>query len=191
MLKDQCVFLAEAFSRLGTKLLCDKKPFNNDCWQRYVDMASIQMPLGGLLVDSNDKLSVNVRGKGLLHRIGSVEEKHATLTTRLMTRYDHLDDDDIKDSEIFRETSESRLLKNILEDFWRMHPHAQDALTLAVYRNDDVQPVLAAIDSYLKALTISELKKYDVRLILFSDFADQTGIVRWLSLIHISEPTRP
>ena len=180
MLKDQCVFLAEAFSRLGTKLLCDKKPFNNDCWQRYVDMASIQMPLGGLLVDSNDKLSVNVRGKGLLHRIGSVEEKHATLTTRLMTRYDHLDDDDIKDSEIFRETSESRLLKNILEDFWRMHPHAQDALTLAVYRNDDVQPVLAAIDSYLKALTISELKKYDVRLILFSDFADQTGIVRWM-----------
>lgn len=184
MLKDQCVFMAEAFSQLGTKFLCYKEPFNNNCWQRYVDMASIQMPLGGLLVDSNDKLSVDVRGKGLLHRIGSVEEKHGTLTTRLMTRYDHLDDDDIKDSEIFRETSESWLLKNILEDFWRMHPHAQDGLTLAVYRNDDVQPVLAAVDSYLKALVkkdaLSKLKKYDVRLILFSDSADQTGIVRWL-----------
>lgn len=184
MLKDQCVFLAEAFSRLGTKFLCDKEPFNNNCWQRYVDMASIQMPLGGLLVDSNEKLSVDVRGKGLLHRIGSVEEKHGTLTTRLMTRYDHLDDDNIKDSEIFCETSESSLLKNILEDFWRMHPHAQDGLTLAVYRNDDVQPVLAAVDSYLKTLaqkdSLSELKKYDVRLILFSDSADQTGIIHWM-----------
>lgn len=184
MLKDQCVFLAEAFSHLGTKFLRDKEPFNNNCWQRYVDMASIQMPLGGLLVDSNDKLSVDVRGKGLLHRIGRVAEKHGTLTTRLMVRYDHLDDDDIKDSEIFCETSESCLLKNILEDFWRMHPHAQDGLTLGVYRNDDVQPVLAAVDSYLKSLAkkdiLSELKKYDVRLILFSDSADQTGIARWV-----------
>lgn len=186
MVHAQCVFLTRAFSTLVNEALASDKPsFKENRWQYYVDMAEIQMPLGGLLTDANGVLSIDVRGKNLLHRI---LDKHtdptSSIATCLMTRYDHIDEDDISDTEIFKETRESRLLLRILNDYRVMHPHARDGICLAVYRNDDIQPVLSALNSYLKKwINPDQMKngqKYAVSLVLFSDFADDTGIANYL-----------
>ena len=84
----------------------------------------------------------------------------------------------------YKETRESNLLLRILNDYRIMHPHARDGICLAVYRNDDIQPVLSALNSYLKNwIKPAQMKngqKYAVSLVLFSDFADDTGIANYL-----------
>lgn len=186
MVQAQGVFLLKAFSTLVNEAFANNKPsFKENQWQYYVDMAEIQMPLGGLLTDSNGVLSIDVRGKNLLHRIlDRNTDFTSSIATRLMTRYDHIDEDDISDSEIFKETRESKLLYRILKEYRIMHPHARDGICLAVYRNDDIQPVLSALNNYLKNWVkpeqIKKGQKYAVSLVLFSDFADDTGIVNYL-----------
>ena len=186
MVHAQSVFLMRAFSTLVNDAFASSKPsFKENQWQYYVDMAEIQMPLGGLLTDANGVLSIDVRGKNLLHRIlDKHTDQTASIATRLMTRYDHIDEDDISDAEIFKETRESKLLLRILNDYRIMHPHARDGICLAVYRNDDIQPVLSALNSYLKKwIDPAQMKngqKYAVSLVLFSDFADDTGIANYL-----------
>ena len=186
MVHAQSVFLMRAFSTLVNDAFASSQPsFKENQWQYYVDMAEIQMPLGGLLTDANGVLSIDVRGKNLLHRIlDKHTDQTASIATRLMTRYDHIDEDDISDAEIFKETRESKLLLRIINDYRIMHPHARDGICLAVYRNDDIQPVLSALNSYLKKwIDPAQMKngqKYAVSLVLFSDFADDTGIANYL-----------
>lgn len=186
MLQAQIAFLFSAFSTIATGEFNAKKPFKESKWQYYADMATIQMPLTGLLVDENLKLDVNIVGKDLVHRLGGISLEDAPMTTRLLVRYDGIDDDDVSDAEIFRVTRESQLLFRFLKDYWFMHRQANDGISIGVYRNDDIQPILSAIHSYLQCLedmgvlSIEREKKYYVKLILFSESSDETGIVNWL-----------
>ncbi len=59
----------------------------------------------------------------------------------------------LNDSEIFQETSESRLLLRLMQDYFDLHPHARDGLSLSVFRNNDIQPVIAAVHAYLTILS--------------------------------------
>ena len=143
------------------------------------------MPLCGLLTNNDGVLNVDVRGKNLVHRILNKEtSSSASIATRLMTRYDHIDEEDISDTEIFKETRESKLLLRILDEYRTMHPHAQDGISIAVYRNDDIQPVLSALNSFLKehlsGIRAENSPKYSVSLVLFSDSADDTGVSNYL-----------
>ena len=67
-----------------------QKAFKESTWQSYTDLAEIQMPLTGLICDRNKVLDTNVRGEGLIHRIGNIDESEATLTTRLLLKYGSL-----------------------------------------------------------------------------------------------------
>lgn len=186
MLKAQSVFLLKAFSTLvNESLKSTRHPFKENRWQYYVDLAEIQMPLCGLLTNNDGVLNVDVRGKNLVHRILNKEtSSSASIATRLMTRYDHIDEEDISDTEIFKETRESKLLLRILDEYRTMHPHAQDGISIAVYRNDDIQPVLSALNSFLKehlsGIRAENSPKYSVSLVLFSDSADDTGVSNYL-----------
>ena len=185
ILKAQNVFLVDAFNSMVNEVIASPiLKIKEKKWRYYVDMAEIKMPLGGLLTDSNDVLSIDVRGKDLVHRIMSKNSNTSSVSTRLMTRYDLVEEDDVSDADLFRETRESNLLRRILEDYRIMHPHAQDGISLAVYRNDDIQPVLSALNSYLKEWVkqdqMNANRKYSVSLVIFSDSADDTGIINYL-----------
>lgn len=186
MLQAQIAFLFSAFNATVREELADKPKFKESKWQYYIDMASIQMPLTGLLVDEDLKLDVNVTGRDLLHRLGNISLDDAPLTTRLMVRYDNIDDEDVSDSEIFKVSRESKLLLRILKDYRIIHPQAKDGISIAVYRNDDIQPILAAIHNFLKYLADEQIinddvtHKYFVKIVLFSESADETGITNWL-----------
>jgi len=186
MLQAQVAFLFSAFSTMATQEFVSTKPFKDSKWHYYNDMATIQMPLTGLLVDENLKLDVNIVGKDLVHRLGDCSLGDVDLATRLLVRYDGIDDDDVSDAEIFCITRESRLLCRFLTDYWYMHPQANDGISIGVYRNDDIQPILSAIHNYLRRLdevgVLSEERthKYFVKLVLFSESSDETAIVNWL-----------
>jgi DNA phosphorothioation-dependent restriction protein DptH len=186
MLQAQVAFLFSAFSTVATNEFGAIRAFKESKWQYYVDMATVQMPLTGLLIDENQTLDVNIVGKDLVHRLGKIALEDAPMTTRLLVRYDGIDDEDVSDAEIFRVTRESQLLFRFLRDFWYMHRQTNDGIAIGIYRNDDIQPILSAIHSYLHYLEEKEVlnparaNKYYVRLILFSESSDETGIVNWL-----------
>jgi len=163
-----------------------KKRFHPSKWQDYLDLAYIQLPIAGLIKDGNKAITTQVEGKELIHRIGTPDTKDAPLSTRLLLRYEGFDDDDIADREMFAETRESRLLENLLSDYLDIHPHARDGISLAIYRNTDVQPVISGMHAFLeklgKAGVIGESRPrpYVVSITVFSEAGEDVGISRWM-----------
>src|SRR5258708_17867215 len=125
-----------------------------------------------------------MRGKNLIHRSGCATDSEASLTTRLLLRYDAFDEDDISDTELFRQSRESMLLCRVLEDYRRLHPHADDGLAIAVYQNEDIQPVIAAVDEYLRTVCADRSpmrKDYVLAGTVFTESSDDTRMSRWVS----------
>jgi len=195
MLEAQILFLFSCFNAAGTKEQQrddHRKSFAENIWTGYVDLASIQAPIVGLLYNEDQNLDTNVRGCDLIHRIGSPPETEATLSTRMLVRYESgVDDDDVADTEMFGESRESRLLFRLMTDYFRLHPHARDGLNLAVFRNQDIQPIIAAVHQYLSTLADARYprfyvlspdrrKPYSIGVTVFTESGDDVGVARWI-----------
>lgn len=186
MLRAQIDYLLAAFSHLAAQELRAPGPrsFRELLWQGFVDLAAIEMPLCGLLKDANRNLDTDVRGEGLIHRVGSTTTSDAPLTTRLLLRYDAFEEEDVSDSELFRPSRESQLISRILDDYRQLHPHAEDGLSIAVYQNDDIQPVVAAVDAYLRQLCDArpaEARDYALSVTVFTESSDDASVSRWVA----------
>jgi DNA phosphorothioation-dependent restriction protein DptH len=186
MLQAQIQYLLTSFTSVAASELTapGTRRFRDQVWRGYVDLARIQMPLSGLIKDRNRVLDTDMRGQDLIHRIGSAADREASLTTRLLLRYDAFDEDDISDTELFRQSRESMLLYRILEDYRRLHPHANDGLTIAVYQNEDIQPVIAAVDEYLRNVCSERspgMRGYVLAVTVFTESTDDTSVSRWVA----------
>lgn len=192
MVQAQVQFLFESFSSLISKELTSpatSRTFKDARWRYYVDMAQLKMPLVGLPVENNSmRFVVSSGGDDLIHRIGTISTEQKLAATRFLTRYDRVDDDDISDAEMFRETSESRHLFRIMREYYTIHTGAKDGMSIAVYRNEDVQPVLAAIDQFAKWMPkegrlqdSDRPEKYAMKVVFFSESSDTSVVSSWLS----------
>ena len=190
MLEDHVVYLfacfryavAQELKREGRDL------FSLSKWQDYVDLGAIQMPLGGLIGDANEVVNTQVVGKELIHKVLPLRDDdgygQASLSTRLLLRYEGFDEEELSDDEIFQESRESRLLETILNYYRDIHPHAQDGLSLAFYWNKETQPIIAAIHSFLgNCHKNSELKlngqrrsPYSVSITIFTETGEDAGV---------------
>jgi len=196
MLQAQIVFLTSCFNyAVNRELKNDShgKALEPHIWRTYTDLAEIQAPLSGLLHNEQKNLDTNVRGQGLIHRIGSASIGDATLSTRLLLNYDNgLDEDeDFSDVEMFRETNESKLLLRLMLDYFRLHPHARDGFSLAVFRNKDIQPVISAVHHYLNMLADPKKNRfyvlhpdrrrpYAISITFFTESTDDADVSSWL-----------
>ncbi|RYD70719.1 MAG: ATP-binding protein, partial [Verrucomicrobiaceae bacterium] len=186
MLQAHIVYLLTSFSVLAGRELRspNRSSFRDSLWQGYVDLATIQTPLVGTLKDQNRVLDTDLRGAGLIHRIGSLDESDAPLSTRSLLRYDAIDEEDISDGELFRSSRESLLVWRILEEYRKLHPHADDGLSIAIYRNDDIQPVIAAADAYLSSI-LSDREEtrspYTISVTIFTESTDDCSVARWVN----------
>lgn len=194
MLEAQVLFLFSCFNAAATAELRRedrRKAFAGKTWSGYVDLASIQTPVAGLLYNADLNLDTNIRGQDLVHRVGSPEEREATLSTRLLVRYsDVVDDEDVTDAEMLRESRESKLLFRLMLDYYRLHPHARDGLALAVFRNQDIQPVIAAVHQYLTkladekdryyVLSPERRKPYAISVTILTGSGDDVDVARWI-----------
>jgi DNA phosphorothioation-dependent restriction protein DptH len=199
MLQSQAVYQVSCFN-YAVKLEMDRDKrsdaFKKHVWQSYLDLSKIRTPLTCMMVDEDLKLDTNVVGYDLIHKIGSPLLGDDLQSTRLMLGISDDTEDDqsvITDSDMFLETRESKLLNNLLLDYFRLHPHARDGLNIAVYRNQDIQPIIAAIHSYLVklsnpkeanyyAIKAEQDKTYTVSVSIFTDSADDSNIAKWIEL---------
>jgi len=200
MLEAQVVYLTRCFNYAVNKELTgtpSAESFKAHVWRTYVDLSEIQSPLTGLLFNEQLNLDANVRGQELIHRIGTPDTSNTPLSTRLLLQYNESTDDDnsLSDTEMFRETSESKLLLRLMQDYFDLHPHARDGLSIAVFRNKDIQPVIAAIHAYLRILankpTAQQSNKryilnderrrpYAISVTLFTESNDETDVSAWV-----------
>jgi len=196
MLEAQIIYLITCFNyAVDNEIKSDSRrnSFKQHIWRTYLDLAEIQTPLTGLLHNEDQNLDTNIRGQELIHRIGSMTSANATLSTRLLLNYSDMpDDEEVSDTEMFFETSESKHLLRLMLDYFRLHPHARDSLNLAVFRNDDIQPVIAAIHHYLYKLGNANDPKYfilhaersqpySLGVTIFTDSSDDVDVSNWLA----------
>lgn len=200
MLEAQVVYLCRCFNYAANKEMRhtpSKDSFRAHIWRTYVDLSSIQSPLTGLLHNEEKNLTAKVRGQELIHRIGSSDETDTPLSTRLLLQYNenHDEDDSFSDAEMFRESSESKLLLRLMQDYFDLHPHARDGLSVAVFRDKDFQPAIAAVHAYLQILakkpTVQQPNKrfvlgpererpYAISITLFTESNDETDVSSWV-----------
>lgn len=194
MLEAQILFLFSCFNAAGgreQRREDRRRSFAEKIWSSYVDLASIQAPIIGLLHNEDQNLDTNVRGYDLIHRIGSPPETEATLSTRMLVRYDSGPyDEDVADTEMFRESRESMQLFRLMTDYFRLHPHARDGMSLAVFRNRDIQPIVAAVHQYVSKLSDPKgsyyvisperRKPYAISITIFAESGDDAGVARWI-----------
>lgn len=194
MLQSQLVYQISCFNYAVTAETEKDKwrdAFKRHIWQSYLDLSQIRTPINCILIDDGLNLNTNVVGHELIHKVGDPIAGEDLKSTRLMLGMSDDSDDeigDVGDADMFLETRESKLLNNLLLDYFRLHPHARDGLNLAVYRNQDIQPIIAAIHAYLMKLSNikvvrNELNKpYNISVSIFTDSADDSGIARWIEL---------
>ncbi len=194
MLEAQVIFLFRSFeSALSLELeRADRnKGFSESIWAGTMSMAAIHSPLVGLLYNEDQNLDTNVRGSELIHRIGMPEERETTLSTRLLVRYEESSEEEVTDTEMFRESRESKLLFRLMTDYFRLHPHARDGINLAVFRNQDIQPVIAAVHQFVNKLADPKDKRYfilrpenrkpyAVSVTVFTNSGDDVDVARWI-----------
>ncbi|MDX9770537.1 MAG: DUF87 domain-containing protein [Tenuifilaceae bacterium] len=195
MLEAQIIYMFQCFNYAARKEISRENrrdSFKEHIWRAYVDLASIQAPLAGLLCNEDKNLDTNIRGQGLIHLLGTSPQQDGTLSTRLLSNYDIIsDDDEVSDTEMFRATSESQLLLRLIRDYFHLHPHARDGLSLAVFRNRDIQPVIAAIDQYLNLLADHKQPKtyilhrnrnrrYAFSVTIFTESSDDSDVAKWI-----------
>lgn len=195
MLEAHVLFLFSCFNAAAIKELQledKRKAFAENVWSGYVDLASIHSPIVGLLYNADLNLSTNIRGEDLIHCVGYPQDQEATLSTRLLVRYDNIiDDEEMADAEMFRESRESKLLFRLMTDYFRLHPHARDGLKLAVFRNQDIQPIIAAVHQYLNkladesdrryyVLSPERRKPYAIGVTIFTESGDDVAVARWI-----------
>jgi len=185
MIRHQHVFLVESFCEAAEASLAlpPKQAFKQRRWDNIVDLATINTPLYGLLVDSNRKLDTHITSLGLIHRLGVPPTAEATLTTRLLLRYDATEDEGIADADLFRASRDSLLVERVLLDFAQLHAHASDGISIAAYCGQAIQPLIAGVDSFLTAAVerrTSGERPYHLSLTLFADTGDDTGVTRWV-----------
>lgn len=185
MLYHQHTYLCRSFlaycrrglEKVGTKGLAEKN------WNRLIDLARIKWPLMGILSEDNTKLDTNVQSFDYIHLVGSQPLGYSSLSSRLLVAYDEDgEEDEITDAEMFQETQASRLIKQVLLDYCRLHPYANDGLCIGVYCGGTIQQIIEGLDSFLEEITKQRNEDvYSLKLIFFSDSPDDTGILKWVN----------
>lgn len=184
MIRHQNTYLCESFCYYGRKALEEtgERTISEKRWDRVVDLSTIQRPIYGVLKDANLVLNTNVRSYDYIHLVGEYSEDSSFINSRLLLEYD-TEEEDISDTELFRETRSSRLIKQVLLDYRDLYEFANDGISIGAYCGRDIQPVIAGIDLFLsEILKINkEENRYTLSLTIFSDSRDDTAIMRWIN----------
>jgi DNA phosphorothioation-dependent restriction protein DptH len=184
MIQHQHSFLCENLCYYAKQLLSEttSRVSSDRRWARVADLARIQWPVFGALVNSSKNMSTDVRSFGYTHLIGKVHDEPEFVSTRLLLEPQEYDEDDISDTELFSETRNSKLIQQCLVDYRNLYPFADDGLSIGAYCGGEIQPVIAGIDSFLSRI-LSERgeREYSLQLTVFSESRDDSSVARWIN----------
>ena len=168
-----CYYAGSALRETGDRLLTEKQ------WDKVVDLARIQRPIFGTLRGYEKNLDTNMHNYRYLHLFGRCQDSTSFLSSRLLLEY--LDDEEIDDTNLFRESRASLLIHQLLMDYLKLHQYANDGITIAAYCGKEIQPIIAGIDSFLSRILTNREEIFALRLIIYSDSKDDSSVMRWIN----------
>ncbi len=186
MIRHQHGYMCDSFCYYASRALEESgaEAFSLKHWERVADHSKIQWPIFGILVNADKVLNTNMRGYNYLHLIGESSAETSFVTSRLLMQYEDQDEEDIIETDLFRETQSSLLIKQVLNDYQDLYAFAEDGISIGAYCGKEIQPVIAGIDSYLKKILAAPdrgEREYSLRLTIFSDSRDDSSITRWVN----------
>lgn len=189
MLRHREVFLMHAFQNKAREILVDST--GGKCtekqWLDITELAQINYPLFGLIVDNTGTLDSKVNSYDIVSRVGHPEPTKSALCSKILIKDDSPEDDDISDAELFRESRESDLVCTILRQYSKLNCHARDGLSILVLNVEKPQSIIAGINSFLKNDIFKngysdeqDFSAYHVTLTLYSASDNTEVITRYL-----------
>jgi len=193
MLHSQMAFLADSFidQFMNAKHLLDNKGrMTLRMWNRSIELATLQSPIPCLLINRSN-ISTRVRGEEVFYRIGI--QTGSLDDTVLLTRFRMVNEDDydtISDSALTREGEESALLKRLLSDYFHVYALAQDGINIAVFKNFNIQPIIASLITLVKEVVPQgndagdrwyDEYPFSLNVTFYSDTSDDSGISNWIN----------
>jgi len=149
-------------------------------WNKVSDLARLKWPLLGIL-GKKKQLDTNIRSFDYIQMVGKPDGGQAGISSRLLLEYED-DEEEIENSKLFLQTQEARLIKQVLKDYSKLNPYARDGLSVGVYCGSTIQSMIAGLDAFLsEVLTGTNNQKHSLKLTIFSDSCDDTGIHKWVN----------
>ena len=187
MLQHRETFLIYGFLEKFQEALDDGSPINEQQWRSVCDLATVHCPLFGIIGNQRKEIDTRIEAFGLMHRIGKPTPSGATLVAKVLLRYDSPEDDDISEADLFRQSRESKVITRILREYLKLHPYAQDGLSVAVLNAVHIQPIIAGVDAFIKEYLEPRTKEqrenvppFYFSLTLFMPSSDNEAVSRWL-----------
>lgn len=154
-------------------------------WQDVCDIATIHYPIFGIICNPNKDLDTDVTSLGLIHRFGKANPQGGTLSSKVLLRHTSPEDEEMSDSELFRQSRESQVITRLLAEYTELNPHVQDGLSLAVLNVRDLQTIISGVDAFIyqrgnKADSDRSVIPYHFSLTIFVAVNDSQSVSRWL-----------
>ncbi|AFL72868.1 ATP-binding protein [Thiocystis violascens] len=140
-------FLCDGFPEVAADLALGRDA--DASFQKLLNLAEIHRPLAGLVVDAQANLSAKIKSFGLLHYLGEAPNVEKSLAVQTLLREDASDADE-KVNELVRPRDESVIVAQILNDYLRLFPFAEDGLRLLALHVEELSIILSGVDRFLR-----------------------------------------
>ncbi|NWH04736.1 ATP-binding protein [Desulfobacter latus] len=187
MLRHRDVFLLQSFSAKAEQYLMDrnKQKIPIKTWENICALTTIQYPLFGLISGQDRVLNTQTQSMGvMLHKFGAPEKRGGILSAKMLLKYEAPEDQALSNKALFRSSRESSLITRILEEYVKIHPHAEDGISIAVINIRNIQAIIAGIDQFLEKRlrhrNDSDAPAYYLTLILLTKTGEDHVIAHWL-----------
>ena len=141
------VFLRNSFPEVACELALGHD--GNAAFGQLLKLVELHRPLAGLVVDEFKKLSVKIKSFGLLHYLGDQPPTEKSLAVQTLLREEESDDDeDVAD--LVSPGEESGVVLQVLRDYQRFYPFAQDGMRILAVHVGELATVLAGVDRFLR-----------------------------------------
>lgn len=138
-------FLCDGFPEVASDLVLGRK--SEASFTQLLNLAEIHRPLAGLVVNAERKLSAEIKSFGLLHHLGEPPNVEKSLAVQTLLRED---DSEENVSEDIRPREESAIVVQVLTDYLRLYPFAEDGLRILALHVEELGIILSGVDAFLR-----------------------------------------
>lgn len=125
-----------------------KAPKAKQAFERLVNLATIQRPVAGLVVDDTLKLSAKIKSFNLLHYLGEQPCGEKSLAVQTLLREDDDNEDGL--SEVKHASEDGKIITKVLKDYQSLYAFAADGVRVIAVHVENVPLILSGLDLFLR-----------------------------------------
>ena len=185
MLLSQAAYLIKSFeTEIKNQESLSVNKYKQSVWDSCIEMARMQTPIP-IIRTTDNKFSISSFGSDTIYRIGELQKNDNFFLT---TKYSSNDLEDVTSSlsKLLKDSKETNQLFQILQDFYNSNSYAKDSISLSIIKDDNIQPVIAAIDKLREFLTKeSEIKKpYTISVTFYTTPSSNISVQSYIDLFY-------